>query len=144
MALLTYNLLQEAELIQQKAVLENRIRKLNEEAEIARLQSDRMNRRIEFLEERAAESSSTTSRQISELTDEVRQLQADLHAEKLLSRNFAREAEDARHALDAANQAKQVNLRRGATRLHTAAACAVRAYAFTSTLILATPLSSDF
>lgn len=110
-ALFAHNFLQEAELIQQKAVLENRIRKLNEEAEIARLQSDRLNRRIEFLEERAAESSSTTSRQISELTDEVRQLQADLHAEKLLSSNFAREAEDARHALDAADRAKQVNRR---------------------------------
>ncbi len=73
---------QEAELVQQKTALENRIRILNEEAETHRLQAARMNKRIEFLEERAAESSSAASRQVSELTDDIQQLQATLQTER--------------------------------------------------------------
>ncbi len=100
--------LQEADLIQQKAALESRIRKLNEEAEASRLHADRMNKRIEFLEQRAAESSSSTSRQISELTDEVQQLQEALLAEQTQCRQYKRDSEDARRALDQAEQSKLV------------------------------------
>jgi hypothetical protein len=92
-------------------VLESRIRRLNEEAETHRLHADRMNKRIEFLEERAAESSSTTSRQCSELTDEIQQLQAALHTEKNMRMDFKRDFEDAKRALDACEQAQAVRER---------------------------------
>ncbi len=101
-------MLQEADLIQQKAILESRIRRLNEEAESSRLQADRMNKRIEFLEERAAESSSTSSRQISELADEVQQLQDALLSEKSKCGQFRRDADDARRALVETEQSKMV------------------------------------
>jgi hypothetical protein len=99
---------QEAELVQQKTALENRIRILNEEAETHRLQAARMNKRIEFLEERAAESSSTSSRQVSELTDDMQQLQAALQTERRQYEECKRHFEDAQRALDASEQKKQV------------------------------------
>ncbi len=99
-------MLQEADLIQQKAALESRIRKLNEEAEASRQHADRMNKRVEFLEQRAAESSSSTSRQISELTDEVQQLQEALLAEQTQCRHYKRESEDTCRALNEAEQSK--------------------------------------
>jgi multidrug efflux pump subunit AcrA (membrane-fusion protein) len=99
---------QEAELVQQKTALENRIRILNEEAETHRLQAARMNKRIEFLEERAAESSSTTSRQISELTDDIQQLQTALQTERRQYEDCKRQFEEVQRALDASEQKKQV------------------------------------
>jgi hypothetical protein len=100
-------------------VLESRIRRLNEEAETHRLLADRMNKRIEFLEERAAESSSTTSRQFSELTDEIQQLQATLHTEKSICLDCKRDLEDVKRALDVCEQAKAV--RKRALSLHATA-----------------------
>ena len=100
--------MQEADLIQQKSALESRIKRLNEEAESARLHADRMNKRIEFLEQRAAESSSTTSRQISELTDEVQQLQEALLLEKSQCGLYRRDVDDARRAVVDAEQSKLV------------------------------------
>jgi hypothetical protein len=100
--------LQEADVIQQKTVLENRIRKLNEEAEVHRLQSVRMHKRIEFLEERSAESSSTTSRQVTELTEEIQQLQTALQTLQSVCRDLKRDSEDMKRALDACEAEKKV------------------------------------
>ena len=67
-----------------------------------------MNKRIEFLEERAAGSSSTTSREISEFKEEVQQLQEALLAEKSQCGHYRRDVEDARRALVEAEQFKLV------------------------------------
>jgi chromosome segregation ATPase len=103
-----HDLLQEAELIRQNSVLESRIRVLNEEAEVARVQEAKLHKRIEFLEERAAESSSINNRQTSTIMRDAQQLQSALHSETQRCKDLVQEVEELRKSFDSAEQAKQV------------------------------------